>query len=309
MWNRFKNFLVKLFFRLTKYLIFHHDYQAEHYRQGMEWFTSFLGYPKKRMKYEALKVGEMDAEWSIPDNLSNTWVILYLHGGGYAMGSIKSHRPLVTRIALASGSRVFSINYRLAPENMFPCAVEDAVKAYNFLRLSGVSSKDIIIAGDSAGGGLTVASLVRLRDSGLDLPLAGICLSPWMDLEGADPRMSDKAPEDPFIDLESIQIWGKRYAGDERRNPLASPKYADLTGLCPILVQVGTAEILYYDALTLREHCERDGVPCKWEEYPDMIHVFQTFGGFLQEADMAISRMAEFIKQTVEQNIKAKQSV
>jgi phosphinothricin tripeptide acetyl hydrolase len=309
MWNRFKNFLVKLFFRVTKYLIFHHDYQAEHYRKGMEWFTSFLGYPKQRMNYEALNIGGMEAEWAIPDNLKNTRVILYLHGGGYAMGSIKSHRPLVTRIALASGSRVFSINYRLAPENMFPCAVEDAVKAYNFLRLSGVASKDIVIAGDSAGGGLTVATLVRLRDSGLEMPLAGICLSPWMDLEGSDPRMLEKADEDPFIDLESIQIWGKRYAGDERRNPLASPKYADLTGLCPILVQVGTAEILYYDALTLREHCERDGVPCRWEEYPDMIHVFQTFGGFLQEADLAIARMAEFIEQTVEQKITAKQSV
>jgi monoterpene epsilon-lactone hydrolase len=303
MWNRLKNFLVKFFFRITKYLIFHHDYQAEHYRKGMEWFTSFLGYPRNRMRYESFREKGIDAEWAIPDNLNNDRVILYLHGGGYAMGSVKSHRPLVTRISLACASKVFSLNYRLAPEYPFPCAVEDAVSAYRHLRELGILAEQIIIAGDSAGGGLTVATLVSLRDSGIELPLAAVCLSPWMDLEGADPRIIQKAAEDPFIDLESIQIWGKRYAGDALRNPLASPKYADLSGLCPILVQVGTSEILYYDALTLREHCLRDGVPCVWEEYPGMIHVFQTFGGFLDEADLAIERIAHFIRSLAENNI------
>jgi phosphinothricin tripeptide acetyl hydrolase len=309
MWNSFKNKLVKLFFRVTKYLIFHHDYQAEHYRKGMEWFTSFLGYPRKKMQYMPLEIDGMQAEWAIPDNLSNNRVILYLHGGGYAMGSIKSHRPLVTRLALASGSRALSINYRLAPENKFPCALEDALKAYSFLLQSGVKPKEIAIAGDSAGGGLTASTLMRIRDLGLEMPLAGICLSPWMDLEGSDERMLEKAEEDPFIDLESIQIWGKRYAPDDLRNPYASPKYGDFTGVCPILIQVGTAEILYYDALALKQNCERDGVQYRFEEYPEMIHVFQTFAGFLQEADYAIARIARFIAETAENPVRVPQNI
>lgn len=303
MLNRFKNKLVKFFFRVTKYLIFHHDYQAEHYRKGMEWFTSFLGYPKNRMEYLPFDIEGLPAEFAIPNTLTNTRVMLYLHGGGYAMGSIKSHRAMVTRIALAMGSKVLSIDYRLAPENTFPAAVEDAVKAYNYLRSEGYAAKEIIIAGDSAGGGLTVCTLLRLKEIGVDLPLAGVCLSPWMDLEGSDPRIKEKQAEDPFIDLESIQIWGKRYAPNDLYNPLASPKYGNLTGLCPLLIQVGTSEILYFDSLTLKANCERDGVPYVFEEYPEMIHVFQTFGGFLREADEAIQHISTFISRTAETTI------
>ena len=225
------------------------------------------------------------------------------------MGSIKSHRPLVTRISLAAGSRVLSINYRLAPENKFPCALEDAVKAYSFLLKSGIKAKEIIIAGDSAGGGLTASTLMQIRNLAMEIPLAGVCLSPWMDLEGIDPRMLEKAEEDPFIDLESIQIWGKRYAAENLRNPLASPKYGNFSGLCPILIQVGTAEILYYDALTLKQLCERDGVKYCFEEYPEMIHVFQTFGGFLNEADEAIQHIAKFIAETAENPVRETQNV
>lgn len=263
----------------------------------MNFFTSFLGYPKRKAIFEPFRIGNMDAEWITPKQYTNGKIFLYLHGGGYGMGSIKSHRGIATRIAVESGCKMLLIDYRMAPENKFPCAVEDAVKAYNFLRLSGYRADDIIIGGDSAGGGLTVATLLRIKEFGLDMPSAGVCMSPWIDLSGTNERMLEKQKEDPFIDIKSIQIWGQQYAGHDLCNPLASPKYADLRGLCPLIIQVGTSEILYYDSVLLREHCERDGVPHIYEEYPNMVHVFQTFGGFLEEADAAIKRIAEFTNQ------------
>lgn len=290
-----KNSLVKGFFRVGKPLLYRHDLKATHYRKGMDFFTSFLGYPKNKAVYETFSLAGMGAEWITPKQNLNSKAFLYLHGGGYQMGSIKSHRALATRIALASGCKMLMIDYRMAPEHKFPCAVEDAVKAYNFLRLSGYSADNIIIGGDSAGGGLTVATLVRLRDTGVDLPAAAVCMSPWMDLSGTDERLLKKEKDDPFLDIKSIQIWGNNYAKDDLKNPLASPKYADLNGLCPILVQAGTAELLYFDSVTLKEHCERDGVEVVYQEYPDMLHVFQTFGGFLKAADDAIAYIGEFI--------------
>lgn len=307
--NRFKNRLVKFFFKITKSAIYRHDLKASQYRKGMDFFTSFLGYPKRKVTLEPFDLGGMAAEWITPKEGGNGLVFLYLHGGGYGMGSIRSHRALATRIALNSGCRMLLIDYRMAPEHKFPCAVEDAVKAYNFLRLSGYAANKIVIGGDSAGGGLTVCTLVRIKQAGLEMPLAGICMSPWMDLSGTDPRMEEKQKDDPFIDIKSIQIWGRQYAGDDLQNPLASPKYADLKDLCPLLVQVGTAEVLYYDAVTLSDHCRRDGVEFVFEEYRDMIHVFQTFGGFLNESDTAITRIGQFINDRVPQPVNSSHSV
>ena len=307
--NRFKNKLVKFFFRVTKSAIYRHDLKAEQYRKGMDFFTSFLGYPKRKVTFEPFDLGGMAAEWITPKAGTNGLVFLYLHGGGYGMGSIRSHRALATRIALESECRMLLIDYRMAPEHKFPCAVEDAVKAYNFLRLSGYAADRIVIGGDSAGGGLTVCTLARIRDYGLDMPLAGVCMSPWMDLQGNDPRMEEKQKEEPFIDIKSIQIWGQNYAGHDIKNPYASPKFASLKGLCPLLVQVGTAEVLYYDSVTLRENCERDGVPFIFEEYKDMVHVFQTFGGFLDESNTAIARIGEFVRQKAKQPVNTSHSV
>lgn len=301
--NKFKNRLVKFFFKVTKSAIYRHDLKASQYRKGMNFFTWFLGYPKRKVHIEPFNLGGMAAEWIAPKAGDNGLVFIYLHGGGYGMGSIQSHRALCARLALNTGCKMLLIDYRLAPEHKFPCAVEDAVKAYNFLRLSGHPANRIVIGGDSAGGGLTICTLLRIKEFGLDMPLAAVCMSPWMDLEGNDPRMLDKQKEDPFIDIKSIQIWGQQYAGHDLHNPLASPKYASLQGLCPLLVQVGTAEVLYYDSITLREHCERDGVEFIFEEYKDMVHVFQTFGGFLNESDTAIARIGEFVKQRISQPV------
>ncbi|MCS6982345.1 MAG: alpha/beta hydrolase, partial [Flavobacteriales bacterium] len=176
-------------------------------------------------------------------------------------------------------------------------AVEDAATAYQYLLDMGIPPKRIAVAGDSAGGGLTVALLVKLRDEGRPMPAAGVCFSPWMELAPAWEKRKHKESCDPFIDLKSIEVWGRKYAGVHISHPLASPIHANLRGLPPLLVQVGTCEVLHYDALALRDHCVRDGVPCVLEEYPDQIHVFQVFGGFLRMADKALISAGMFIKK------------
>jgi acetyl esterase/lipase len=294
--ERFKNWLIKLFFRLVRWLAYRRTLPAYKFRKAMEFFTSFLGTPEFAT-YEPFGLSFMEAEWITPENWDHESYILYLHGGGYGMGSINSHRSLMARLGRAARARVLGINYRLAPEHPFPAAVEDAATAYQYLLDMGVPPGRIAVAGDSAGGGLTVALLVKLRDEGKPLPAAGVCFSPWMDLSPAWDKRRHKEESDPFIDLKSIEIWGRKYAGLHLDHPLASPIHADLHGLPPLLVQVGTCEVLHYDATALRDHCLRDGVPCVLEEYPDQIHVFQVFGGFLKTADKALISAGMFIKK------------
>jgi phosphinothricin tripeptide acetyl hydrolase len=264
----------------------------------MEFLTSFLGVPKG-IKFSTLKIGQINAEWFIPDSQNASVVILYLHGGGYGMGSINSHRALASRIALEAKAKILIIDYRLTPEFIFPAPVEDALTAYNFLLNSGYNSQNIVITGDSAGGGLSVALALKLKDIGIALPAGIVCMSPWTDLEASHHLRKDKAAQDPFIDILSIDIWGKLYAGHDIRNPLAAPIYADLTGLPPILIQVGTNEVLYHDSEVLAMNCNRDNVPCIFQIYPDMIHVFQMFAGFLPDSDKAIRAIALFINECI----------
>jgi acetyl esterase/lipase len=264
----------------------------------MEFFTSFLKSPKG-IKMKAFGLGYMNAEWFIPENLTNNNAILYLHGGGYGMGSISSHRALASKIALGCGSKLLIIDYRLAPEHKFPAAVDDAYLAYTFLLEKGYPSENIIIMGDSAGGGLTLATMLKSKMEGTPLPGAAVCMSPWVDISASDTRMLEKAKEDVFIDFESIRIWGKKYAEGNMQNPLASPIYGDFTGFPPLLIQVGTAEILYYDSVNLAEKASDAGVDVTFEEYKDMLHVFQTFAGFLPQADLALNNIFKFISEKV----------
>lgn len=288
---------VKYFFRISKKALFRYDYEEKTYRVAMDYLTSFLGFPKRRVKLEPLKVANMKAEWVIPDNLDNDRVVLYIHGGAYNHGSIKSHRNIATRLALECKSKVFTFEYRLAPEFPFPAAIEDAVTIYSYLRLSGIPANKIVICGDSAGGGLSLATLVRLRDNDLPLPLAAICFSPWADLEASHPDMPSKEEVDPMIDLKAIRIWGKKYADGEFKNPLAAPKYANFTNTCPVLIQIGEDEVLYYDTLSLTEKFKEAGILFRIESYEEMIHVYQMFAGFLPQADFSLNNVAIFIDE------------
>jgi acetyl esterase/lipase len=228
-------------------------------------------------------------------------VIYYLHGGGYVLGSINTHREMVSRLSRAASARVLILDYRLAPENPFPAAVDDSTAAYRWLLSVGVDPARLVIAGDSAGGGLTVATLVALRDAGESLPRAGICLSPWVDLECVGECMVTKAERDPVLTRDISLMLAKAYLGDtDPRTPLASPIYADLTGLPPLLIQIGTAEVLFDDATRLADRARAAGVDVILEPWDDMIHVWHMFAAILPEGQQAIDRIGEFIRQHVE---------
>ena len=223
--------------------------------------------------------------------------VLYLHGGGYVLGSLNTHRNLAWNLSQAAGAQVLLLDYRLAPENTFPASVEDAVAAYRWLLARGLEPKRLAMAGDSAGGGLTVATMVVLNDDRDPLPACGVCISPWVDLEGIGPSMTSKAVEDPVIWSGAIDWFAGLYLADaDRRSPLAAPLYSDLAGLPPLLIQVGTAECLLDDATRLAEHARAAGVEVEIETVDQMIHVWHMFAPILSEAREAIARAGAFIK-------------
>ena len=223
--------------------------------------------------------------------------ILYLHGGGYVIGSPATHRELARRLSVAADADVLSIDYRLAPENPFPAAVEDAVSAYRWLVGQGCDPAGVAIAGDSAGGGLTVATLVSLRDQGLPLPACGVCLSPWVDMEGIGDSMTSRAALDPMVQREGLVAMAEIYLGGaDSRTPLAAPLYADLHGLPPLLIQVGTSETLYDDATRLSTRAEAAGVETCFESWDEMIHVWHLFAPMLDDGQRAIERIGEFVR-------------
>ena len=221
---------------------------------------------------------------------------LYFHGGGYAIGSPVSHRHLVAALAAASNTRAVAPDYRLAPEHPFPAAVDDALASYRGLIDAGAAPGSIVVGGDSAGGGLTAATLLAIRDAGLPLPAAGVCISPWADLTGEAESYRTHADRDPLVFGEDINRWGRAYlAGADPRTPLASPLHADLSGLPPLLIQVGSEEVLLDDSRGLAERCEAAGVEATLEVWDDMIHVWHWFGEYLDEAAKAVARIGEFV--------------
>jgi acetyl esterase/lipase len=249
------------------------------------------------VRCEPIRIGSIPAEWLRPDGSSRDGAILYLHGGGYSIGSIKTHRALIASIARESGLQALAIDYRLAPECPFPAAVEDATSAYRWLLDQGIAPQRLAIAGDSAGGGLTVATLVALRDEKMRLPAAAACLSPWVDLEGIGTSMTERAARDPIIQKEGLLRFAAAYLGSTHcRTALAAPLYADLSGLPPLLIQVGEAETLYDDAIRLAERAQKAGVDVTLAPWPEMIHVWQVFAPMLPEGRQAIEEIGKFIR-------------
>lgn len=249
---------------------------------------------------EPVVAGGVPAHWITTPGSSAERVIFYLHGGAYVFGSIRSHGELISRLARATGGRALALEYRLAPEHPFPAAVLDAVAAYRWLLAEGTPPENIVIAGDSAGGGLTMATLLSLRDAGEPLPLAAVCLSPWVDLEGASASLHARAHLDPVIDRERLLKMAAHYlGGEDPRHPLASPVHADLTGLPPLFIQVGTAEVLFDDAARLAERARLAGVSVTLDAWEELIHVWQIFP-MLPEAREAIERIARFVRERAE---------
>jgi len=260
------------------------------------------------LKSKPVVVGGVPAERIVPSGALTNRVILYLHGGGYSRGSITSHRTLAANIANAASARAFVINYRLASENPYPAALEDAMIAYRWLLTNHISPNQIAVAGDSAGGGLTLSLLVALRDAGDPLPAAAVCLSPFTDLAVTGESFSTKADVEFILDPEEVRESAKLYLGDASPyTPLASPLYADLKNLPPILIQVGKDEILLSDSSRFAERAEAAGNDIRLEIWEGMFHVWQFSANILPEGRQAIERIGKFLdKIFIQERVNAK---
>jgi monoterpene epsilon-lactone hydrolase len=242
-------------------------------------------------------------EWvTVPESDSNRR-LLYVHGGGYVIGSALTHRRLCEGIARAGGCAVLNLDYRLAPEHPFPAAVEDAIEGLKFVQSNGPdgegAAESTFVAGDSAGGGLTLATLLAARDQGVDQPNAAIGISAWTDLAITGETIQTRADADPLItDSAMVKGMAAQYLGDaDAEDPLASPLYADYAGLPPLLLQVGDAEILLSDTTRVTEKARAAGVDVVEEVWDEMFHVWHAFAPMLPEGQAAIDRIGEFINQ------------
>jgi acetyl esterase/lipase len=224
-------------------------------------------------------------------------VLLYFHGGAYAIGSAADAASLAADVSRRSGVRAVCVDYRLAPENPFPAAVDDAVAAYGALLDQGIPSARIALVGESAGGGLTVAALVALRDAGLPQPSSAAVFSPWADLTVSGASATSKADVDPALTPQALRTRARDYLGRTAgTEPLASPVFADLTGLAPLLIQVGSHEILLDDAVRLASRAAANDVHVELQVWPQVPHVFQSFAVMLDEADEALQSAAAFTR-------------
>jgi monoterpene epsilon-lactone hydrolase len=222
--------------------------------------------------------------------------LLYFHGGGYFFCSPETHRPITVTLAKAAEVRVFSLDYRLAPEHRFPAAIEDAVAAYRQLRADGIPAGRIVIGGDSAGGGLALATLLSLRDAGDALPAGAILFSPWTDLAGTGATLVSNDKSDVMFHGASLVQSAQYYLGTTSpKDPLASPFYADLSGLPPLFVQASGSEVLLADSTRLVDKARAAGVAVEFEIWPKLPHVWQIFAPFLPEARAALTKTGDFI--------------
>jgi acetyl esterase/lipase len=248
------------------------------------------------VKVEPVTANGVRAEWSSTPGATDDAALLYLHGGGYVIGSLNSHRHLVAEAGRAAGCWALALGYRLAPEHPFPAAVEDAVAGYRYLLGRGLKPDRIAIAGDSAGGGLVVAAMVAIRDAGLPQPGCGWCISPWVDMEASGETMTSRSAADPMVQKAGILDMARLYLnGADPRSPLASPVHADLRGLGPLLIQVGAAETLLDDALALAKAAGAADVYVDLQIWPEMVHVWHLFHPELKAGGRAIDSGGAFV--------------
>lgn len=269
--------------------------------QRQEWEDGVAGVAlPEGVTTELAAPGDIPGEWVRGAAAEGDAAVLLVHGGGFSAGSCRTHRELAARLSLASGVPVLTFDYRLAPEHPFPAALDDTVAAYRALLAQGIAPTRLVIAGDSAGGGLALSALLRLRDEGEALPAAAVLLSPWADLALAGESIETRADADPLCSRESLALAASTYlAGADARAPLASPVYADLAGLPPLLIHVGSDEILLSDATRLAEHATAAGVDTTLEIAPGLWHVWHAWAGALPEAAAALDRIGAFVRARV----------
>lgn len=247
---------------------------------------------------ERIEIDGVPAEQSIAPESDASRVLLFFHGGGYCSGSIVSHRSMATEAGRAAGLRTLAVGYRLAPEHPFPAAVEDALKAWAWLREEGVAPESIAVGGDSAGAGLTLALWQELRRAGRPGPACLWLVSPWTDLTMSGASLASKSNVDPLIHAAYLQELAGAYlpAGADRRDPLVSPLFADLSGLPPTLIQVGSAETLLDDSIRFAGAAGAADAPVTLEVWPHMIHAFPLWNAQVEDGRRALMRMGEFLR-------------
>lgn len=250
-----------------------------------------------------VKTGHIPMEWVVANGADPNRRILYIHGGSWISGSIAGYRAFLSRVSQATGAVVLSVDYRLAPEHKFPAGLDDCAQAYQWMRENGPDGKGPVLAaylmGDSAGGNLALATLLKVRDSNLPLPAAVIAISPATDFTGGSPSLVSRASVDPIINPEILPALIPNYLGKhtEPTDPYASPLFGDFSGMPPLLLQVGDSEVLLDDSTRLAKHATEQGCDVTLEIWEGMPHVFQGFAPFLPEASEAIAKIGKFIRQ------------
>ena len=262
--------------------------------------SKMLGEVSKNITVEKINMEGIQAEWLIPFSSStrSEKVILYLHGGGYVTGSIEDHRMMCGLLANATETKVLIPEYRLAPEHPFPAALDDALKVYQWLLDQGYSSANMIIAGDSAGGGLSVATVLALKEKSGSLPAAVVCLSPWADLALTGQSHATKAKTEAILNKDVLHEWALCYTDESNlTNPLVSPIHGDFHGFPPLLIQVGSEEILLDDSTLLAEKAKSAGVDVTLKIWDGMWHVWQALGDLIPENKKTFEEIGQFVQR------------
>lgn len=269
-------------------------------RRGLLKLVSGLKVPPE-VRIEPVQLADgLAAEWLVPPKESlhgKGKVFLYLHGGGYAIGSPRTCRAITAKLALMSGMRILSLDYRLAPENPYPAALEDTLWAYRYLQTEkGYGAEDIVLAGDSAGGGLALAAALRLRDEEQALPCCMVLMSPWADLTGESHSAKKNVAIDPILDGTRLKEWAGWYVGMGRvEDVYVSPVFGDYRGMPPLFVSVGTEEVLLDDSLKVAEQAHKAQVPYKLKVGRGQVHVYPLLWQFIPEARTAMEDMVQFV--------------
>jgi len=278
---------------------FYKDLSIAVQREKMTKYAKAIKLPAD-VRCEPAKNCPAPAEWIVSPDIDQDRILLYLHGGAYYLPYGNPHRDLVARLGRGAEMRSLVVDYRLAPEHPYPSALDDVTETYQWLLKQGYASQNIAIAGDSCGGGLALATLLRLRATGFPIPSAIVCISPWTDLTGSGESMKSKAKVD-FINIpEHMETNAKNYAGEhDLKNPYISPLYADLTDFPPLLIQAATRDILLDDATRLAEQARSNEVGITLEVWEGMFHVFQLGAGFVPESRKAVENIAAFLQRNV----------
>jgi acetyl esterase/lipase len=266
------------------------------YRASGEQNARFSNRTPKDVVVEPFDIDGLHAEWITPSGADANKIVLHLHGGGYVTGGINSHQAMCVLMAQTLKLKILLPEYRLAPEQPFPAALEDALKTYRWLLAQGHKSSDMILSGDSAGGGLALATVLSLRDNKEPLPAAVTCISPWADLTLTSQSHTVNAEAESILSLGTLKEWSLAYTAENSlRNPLVSPIYADFHDFPPLLIQVGSDEILLDDARTLADKAKTDGVDVTLKIWAGMFHAWPALGGMIPESKKAFEEVGAFI--------------